>query len=57
VNRHDQRTPYPLTRDEQTALFQELPSHLARMVLFNVNTGCREQEVFRLKWDWEIEVP
>ena len=25
--------------------FQQLPPHLARMALFKVNTGCREQEV------------
>ena len=22
-----------------------------------MNTGCREQEVCRLRWDWEIKVP
>jgi len=22
-----------------------------------VNTGCREQEVCQLRWDWEVEVP
>jgi len=22
-----------------------------------VNTGCREQEVCRLRWEWEVEVP
>ena len=38
-------------------LFRALPGHLARMALFKVNTGCREQEVCRLQWDWEIEVP
>ena len=27
------------------------------MCLFKVNTGCREQEVCGLRWDWEIEVP
>jgi integrase len=38
-------------------LLQELPDHLARLVLFKINTGCREQEVCRLRWDWEVEVP
>lgn len=38
-------------------MFQEPPPHLARMVLFKVNTGTREQEVCHLRWDWEIEVP
>jgi len=27
------------------------------MCLFKVNTGCREQEVCRLRWDWEVPVP
>lgn len=26
------------------------------MALFKVNTGCREQEVCKLRWDWEIHV-
>ncbi len=41
----DARPAYPLTREEQALLFQELPDHLARMALFKVNTGLREQEV------------
>jgi len=27
------------------------------MALFKVNTGCREQEVCRLKWEYEVKVP
>ena len=53
----DARKPYPLSWDEQTRLFKELPDHLARMALYKVNTGCREQEVCSLQWDWEVEVP
>jgi integrase len=53
----DARQPYPLSWEEQTRLFRELPPHLARMALFKVNTGCREQEVCRLRWEWEIVVP
>lgn len=45
----DQRAPYPLSREEQSLFFQELPDHLARMALFKVNTGCREQEVCGLR--------
>jgi integrase len=54
---NDARQPYPLAWDEQTRLFRELPSHLARMALFKVNTGTREQEVCQLRWEWEIKVP
>ena len=53
----DARKPYPLSWDEQALLFRELPRHLAQMALFKVNTGCREQEVCCLRWDWEIPVP
>ncbi len=53
----DARKPYPLSWDEQQRLFQALPIHLARMCLFKVNTGCREQEVCLLQWDWEVQVP
>jgi integrase len=53
----DARKPYPLTWEEQRALFKLLPGHLARMCLFKVNTGCREQEVCTLRWEWEVNVP
>lgn len=51
------RKPYPLSWDEQSILFSEFPAHLQTMALFKVNTGCREQEVCKLRWDWEIPVP
>jgi integrase len=54
---NDARSPYPLTREEQGLLFRELPDHVARMALFKVNTGLREQEVCGLKWAYEVKVP
>lgn len=42
---------------EQSLLFQELPEHLARMALFKVNTGTREQQVCQLRWSCEVKVP
>jgi integrase len=54
---HNRRQPYPLSWDEQTRLFQALPEHLAAMALFAVNTGCRDQEICQLQWDWEVAVP
>ena len=57
LQQRDARAPYPMSWDEQTKLFKELPTHLARMALFKVNTGCREQEVCNLRWDWEVAVP
>lgn len=53
----DRRQPYPLSWDEQTIFFRELPDHLRIMALFKVNSGCREQEVCKLRWEWEIDVP
>lgn len=34
-----------------------LPRHLADAALFGLNTGCREQEICQLRWDWEVQVP
>jgi integrase len=53
----DARSPYPLSAEEEAVLFEELPDHLARMALFKVNTGLREQEVCRLRWDMEVRDP
>lgn len=52
-----QAKPYPLSWAEQDRLFKALPRHLADACLFAVNTGCREQEVCRLRWDWEVALP
>ena len=52
-----QAKPYPLSWKEQDKLFQALPKHLVDAALYAVNTGCREQEVCQLRWDWEVDVP
>ena len=52
-----QARPYPLSRINQDRLLRELPPHLADAALFAVNTGCREQEVCQLRWEWEQEIP
>jgi integrase len=53
----DSAIPYPLDWQEQQRLFEALPSHLAAMALFAVNTGLREQGVCWLRWDWEVKIP
>ena len=53
----DKSEPYPLSWEEQLRLFGELPAYLAKMALFKVNTGCRDQEVCNLRWEWEVQVP
>jgi len=55
--RSDARDPYPLSWDEQEALFNDLPEHLQMMCLFAVNTGCRDSEVCGLRWEYEVPVP
>jgi integrase len=52
-----QREPRPITWAEQRDLVPRLPDHLARMVLFDLNTGARDEVVCGLRWDWEIPVP
>ncbi len=52
-----QARAYPLSWAEQDRLFQVLPKHLADAALFAVNTGCRDQEICQLRWDWEVDVP
>ncbi len=52
-----QAKPYPLSWTEQDRLFHQFPRHLADAALFAVNTGCREQEVCQLRWDWEVQLP
>ncbi len=53
----DKREPYPLSWEEERRLLDELPPYLAKMTIFKVNTGCRDQEVCNLLWDWEHEIP
>lgn len=57
LSEHDARKPYPLDWEEQDRLFAVLPPHLKEMALFTVNTGCRDNEVCKLRWEWEIQVP
>ena len=53
----DASIPFTLSWKAQHDLFKRLPDHLAVMCLYAANTGCREQEVCRLRWEWEVEVP
>lgn len=53
----DVREAYPLSWDEQRTFFGELPAHLERIALFDVNTGLRAKELTSLRWEWEVQVP
>lgn len=55
--RQQRRPPYPITWPEQAELMRHLPAHRQRMVLFDLNCGARDDNVCKLKWDWERKVP
>jgi integrase len=48
-----QRKPYPISWEEQRLLLSELTPDLARMALFLINTGIRDQELCSLRWGWQ----
>jgi len=52
-----QREPRPISWSEQKRLIEVVPQHLLKMVLFDLNTGARDEVVCGLKWEWEIEIP
>lgn len=52
----DAREPYPLSWEEQSKLLSELPDHLRALVLFAVNTGLRDREITRLRWEYETPI-
>ena len=52
-----QREPRPITWAKQRLLLPRLPDHLARMTLFDLQTGARDAVVCGLRWEWEIPVP
>lgn len=54
---NDARKPYPLDWEEQDRLFAALPPHLQEMAMFAVNSGCRDGEICKLRWEWEVQVP
>lgn len=57
IDWNDGRKPYPISWIEQRFVMAELPAYLEEPILFALNTGCREQEVCQLKWEWELVIP
>lgn len=50
----DSRSPRPIQWDEQRRLIPFLPNHLAKMSLFVLNSGVRDDVVCSLEWEWEV---
>ncbi|MFT5113875.1 MAG: argonaute-like protein implicated in RNA metabolism and viral defense [Parasphingorhabdus sp.] len=40
----------------ENALRQDL-EEIREELLFEVNTGCRDREIYNLRWDWEVKIP
>ena len=53
---NDQKPPNPLSWTEQETLFSYFEPHLKDIALFGVNTGCRDQEICQMRWEWEIKI-
>jgi len=49
----DAKKPRLLKYDEELRLMRELPNHQTSLVLFALQTGCRDSEMTRLRWDEE----
>lgn len=56
--RGPRKQAYPLTWEQQDALFAKLPQHWADGVaLFGFNTGLREDELVGLRWEQRVMIP
>jgi integrase len=53
----DEREPMQLAWKEQRENLPGLPAHLARMALFDLNTGLRDEPLCNLRWRWEVRLP
>ncbi len=51
----DARPPVAMTWPEQREMEKHLPSHLQRMMLYDLNSGLRDFEITNLRWQWRQE--
>lgn len=56
VKRDRKKSAHVLTYAEQERLLKALPAHLARMTLFGLHTGLREQNICKAEWAWYREI-
>lgn len=52
----DQRAPQQLAWKEQREHLPKLTPHLARMALFDLQNGVRDEVVCKLRWEWEVRL-
>lgn len=53
----EEREPLQLTWPGQRVLLPQFPPHLARMALFDLNAGLRDEPLCNLRWKWEVQLP
>jgi integrase len=53
----DAREPVQISWRDQREHLAKLPAHLGRMVLFDLNTGARDEALCNLRWSWEVRLP
>jgi integrase len=56
LDEDDGRPATQLSWAQQREHLQKLPVHLARMALFDLNTGLRDEALCNLRWDWEVQL-
>jgi integrase len=56
LDEDDQRPPRQLSWKAQREHLHDLPAHLARMALFDLNTGLRDEPLCNLRWEWEVRL-
>lgn len=53
----DERLPVQLSWKQQREHLHDLPAHLARMALYDLNSGLRDEPLCNLRWEWEVPLP
>lgn len=56
LDEDDGRQAMQMAWAKQREALQDLPKHLARMALFDLNTGLRDEPLCNLRWDWEVRL-
>lgn len=56
LDEDDGRPAMQLAWATQREALQDLPAHLARMALFDLNTGLRDEPLCNLRWKWEVRL-
>ena len=53
LNWADQRSPYPISGEQEALLMKYLSDELQLLTVWLLNTGLRTQELLNLRWSWK----